>query len=309
MESMNFGWLPQQTSSQPYQYTAYDTPSTNSLLSPTVNDSSAGLTSTFEDAIDVNHFFRESLEYTFDPVYNGTTESFSLPPTSASPPSHPARTDSGTALDEVEPRRSSSEEKEQPGAKSRRKAQNRAAQRAFRERKERHVRDLEAKLNLLTTTTSSLQSDNERLKLMLQRAQTENEILRSSASSSSGSKDHTPSFVDDPSLMPQQSRQRRSSSNFQSERVRASNGSHPPDSTASDRIGSSCGEPHLLSADATWHLLQSHPLYPTGALDIGEVYERLKKMVRSDGMGPMFREQEVKQVLEDVGSSGGDGLV
>ena len=43
------------------------------------------------------------------------------------------------------------------------------------------MRDLEAKLNLLTTTTSSLQSDNERLKLMLQRAETENEILRSPA--------------------------------------------------------------------------------------------------------------------------------
>ena len=54
-------------------------------------------------------------------------------------------------------------------------------QRAFRERKERHVRDLEAKLTALESQSHSLQSDNERLKLALQRAETENEILRATS--------------------------------------------------------------------------------------------------------------------------------
>lgn len=97
--------------------------------------------------------------------------------------------------------RSSSEEKETlTPAQSRRKAQNRAAydfpfkyfglflitgnrQRAFRERKERHVRDLEAKLSALENSATSLATDNERLKLALQRATTENEILRATTSS------------------------------------------------------------------------------------------------------------------------------
>ncbi|KAI9655725.1 MAG: hypothetical protein M1821_005160 [Bathelium mastoideum] len=80
--------------------------------------------------------------------------------------------------------RGSSEEKEMTNltpAQSRRKAQNRAAQRAFRERKERHVRDLEAKLTALESQSHSLQSDNERLKLALQRVETENEILRATS--------------------------------------------------------------------------------------------------------------------------------
>nr|POE62550.1 fluconazole resistance protein 3 [Quercus suber] len=308
MESMNFGWLPQQTSSQPLQFSPYDPSSANVLLSPNVDHNVVGPTSTFENTIDVNHFFPGSLEYRFDPSYHGPTEMFPLQPTSASPPAYHPRIDSGAALDEGEPRRGSSEEKDAPGAKSRRKAQNRAAQRAFRDRKERHVRDLEAKLNLLTTTTSSLQSDNERLKLMLQRAQTENEILRTSVSSSSGSKDHTPGFVDDPSLMSQQSRQRSASSNLQVERLRMPNDNLSPDAASFAKGDLPSSESYLLSAGATWDLLQSHPLYLSGELDIGKVYERLKKMARCDGTGPMFREQEVRQIIEEVGRSGCDEL-
>lgn len=184
-------------------------------------------------------------------------------------------------------------------------------QRAFRERKERHVRDLEAKLNLLTTTTSSLQSDNERLKLMLQRAQTENEILRATASASPTA--NPPGFVDDPSLLPssrsrQASKSQSDEPNFDSARL--ANGLLSTEPSLTSRSGRSPrGESHLLSASATWDLLQSHPLYRSGAVDIGEVCERLKKMARCEGMGPMFEEGEVRKVIEDVGRSGGDELI
>ena len=53
------------------------------------------------------------------------------------------------------------------------------SQHTSHERKESHVRDLEAKLNALKNYTDSLQSDNDHLKQALQRARTENEILRS----------------------------------------------------------------------------------------------------------------------------------
>lgn len=174
------------------------------------------------------------------------------------------------------------------------------------------MRDLEAKLNLLTSTTSSLQSDNERLKLMLQRAQTENEILRAT-SSTSPSTNHPPGFVDDPTLL-QSSRQRqtrtsRSSGTRPDSATRSglpsSTMSSSPDKTSNSEIG----QRHLLSASATWDLLQSHPLYLAGSVDIGEVCERLKKLARCEGMGPVFDEFEVRKVIEEVGKSGGDELI
>lgn len=171
------------------------------------------------------------------------------------------------------------------------------------------MRDLEAKLNLLTTTTSSLQSDNERLKVMLQRAQTENEILRATAASSPGS-NHPPGFVDDPSLLPSSNQAGRALSDDDPHfnATRLANGLLSTDSPG-HRGHSPGNESHLLSASATWDLLQSHPLYLSGAVDIGEVCERLKKMARCEGMGPMFEEVEVKKVIEEVGRSGGDELI
>jgi len=198
-------------------------------------------------------------------------------------------------------------------AQSRRKAQNRAAQRAFRERKERHVRDLEAKLNRLTTTTSFLQSDNERLKLMLQRAQTENEILRAKAPTSPGPTYHPPSFIDDPTLLPQPPRQKTPAKveEPQLDAKRLANGLLSTESSTSSKYSTPSSSDHsnLLSASATWDLLQSHPLYLSGSVDIGEVCERLKKTAKCDGMGPMFEEDEVRKVIEEVGRSGGDELI
>ncbi|RMY82214.1 hypothetical protein D0861_07994 [Hortaea werneckii] len=244
-----------------------------------------------------------------------------IPTSSASPPAHSlsqlpgGSVDSGVAFDlENEPngRRSSSEEKESlTPAQSRRKAQNRAAQRAFRERKERHVRDLEAKLNLLTTTTTALQSDNERLKLLLQRAQTENEILRASTSSSP-STSKPPSFVDEPSLLSQaRSSRPQSIHEPRFDTARLANSLLSTASSTPKTLSSPDSHPdsHLLSASATWDLLQSHPLYLSGAVDIGEVCERLKKMAKCDGAGPMFKEDEVRKIIEEVGRSGNDELI
>ncbi|KAF2229530.1 hypothetical protein EV356DRAFT_537168 [Viridothelium virens] len=145
----------------------------------------------------------------YDTSFSGFEASPMIPPNSGSPQQshmsmgHVGSVDSGVGLEvdmdgsqqAINPAtgqplqhgsgvRGSSEEKELANltpAQSRRKAQNRAAQRAFRERKERHVRDLEAKLTALESQSHSLQSDNERLKLALQRAETENEILRATS--------------------------------------------------------------------------------------------------------------------------------
>jgi regulator of replication initiation timing len=57
------------------------------------------------------------------------------------------------------------------------------SQRAFRERKERRVRELEQKLIDLQAQSMTLHADNERLKRELVKVATENEILRATSSS------------------------------------------------------------------------------------------------------------------------------
>lgn len=173
------------------------------------------------------------------------------------------------------------------------------------------MRDLEAKLNLLTTATSSLQSDNERLKLMLHRAQSENEILRATAASSP-SQGPSPGFVDEPSHS-SHSRSSRSSSlqepHFDTTRLAKGLLSTEASARKTSTSPGSHPEGHLLSASATWDLLQSHPLYLSGAVDIGEVCERLKKMARCDSTAPMFEAAQVRKAIEEVGKSDGDELV
>src|SRR5690606_215643 len=56
---------------------------------------------------------------------------------------------------------------------SKRKAQNRAAQRAFRERKEKHLRDLEQKVEDLTKASESANSENSILRAQIEQLQTE----------------------------------------------------------------------------------------------------------------------------------------
>lgn len=66
--------------------------------------------------------------------------------------------------------------------KQKRKAQNRAAQRAFRERKERYVKELEERIKELenshTTSSSQLQEENQQLKSLVQKLEAENYLLK-----------------------------------------------------------------------------------------------------------------------------------
>ncbi|KAF8609367.1 hypothetical protein BDV93DRAFT_602045 [Ceratobasidium sp. AG-I] len=64
---------------------------------------------------------------------------------------------------------------------AKRKEQNRAAQRAFRDRKEKHVKDLEDKISELEQKFTSSESENTNLKDLLKRLQNENMMLKQSA--------------------------------------------------------------------------------------------------------------------------------
>lgn len=178
------------------------------------------------------------------------------------------------------------------------------SQRAFRERKERHVRDLEAQLSHVTASAASLQSDNERLKMLLQRTRTENEMLRSNRAAASTSNPRRlrrlsaeTAMLDDDEDNDRDDEWPPNDSTQTSTHVRAeSKGARPVSWT------------RPLDAGATWDLLQAHPLFISGAVDVGEVCERLKKCARCEGGGPMFDEPDVRRVIEEVANGSGQDL-
>lgn len=179
-------------------------------------------------------------------------------------------------------------------AQSRRKAQNRAAQRAFRERKERHVKDLEAKLALLEKNSASVAEENERLKLQLQKAATENEILKAtSALPRSGSEP-----------LPNAGPMRYSPTDFYTEVLHAHENKTP-----SHRIVTSDSGERLFAAGATWDYIIKHPLYIKGMVDVGEVSDRLKGVAKCDGQGPVFEERHIIAAIESSVASGSDELL
>ncbi|KAK6330812.1 hypothetical protein TWF718_003011 [Orbilia javanica] len=194
--------------------------------------------------------------------------------------------------------RSSSEEKELTPQQSKRKAQNRAAQRAFRERKERHVKELEEKLSTLEASSSTVLSENERLKREIQKITTENQILRATSAAQAAHQPAAPAPVDvgplaysptdfyDVVLEPHKNK-------TPSHRI-----SHHPET----------GE-QLLGAAAAWDLITSDPLYMDGQVDIQAVSEFLKPKAKCDGQGPVFPESEVRKAIQLSASLGKDELI
>lgn len=78
-------------------------------------------------------------------------------------------------------RRSTGDPKQDETRILKRKEQNRAAQRAFRERKEKHVKDLEDKLADLEAKNQQAESENGNLRDLLSRLQSENMALKQAA--------------------------------------------------------------------------------------------------------------------------------
>ncbi|KAL4991043.1 hypothetical protein BDW68DRAFT_153215 [Aspergillus falconensis] len=215
--------------------------------------------------------------------------------------------------------RSSSEEKDKEGfgvtpAQSKRKAQNRAAQRAFRERKERHVRDLEEKVSTLQQESSNLLADNERLKREIARYSTENEILRATTNSHT----HGSSSANSNSNAGAGSNHRQ---NGNGEPTQTGPMVYSPTDFYSDLVpeGQSarlhrvtyCKETgeRLLDAGATWDLIQSHEMFKRGLVDIAGVTKRLKSSAQCDGQGPAFRECVVRRAIEESVVEDSDGLL
>ncbi|PGH15078.1 hypothetical protein AJ79_02604 [Helicocarpus griseus UAMH5409] len=192
--------------------------------------------------------------------------------------------------------RSSSEEKESlTPAQSKRKQQNRAAQRAFRERKERRVRDLEQELTEYKSNYSSLMEDNESLKRQIAKFATENEILRATSNSAQGNRggnghDSEPTTTGPLGYTP---------TDYNGEKK------EPAHRIAVSRT---TGE-KLLDASATWDLIVNHLSKQGLKLDVQDIYDRLKAHTQCDGQGPVVEESLVLQAIEDSIAAGSDELI
>lgn len=162
------------------------------------------------------------------------------------------------------------------------------------------MKDLENRLNALSNQSTTVLSENERLKRELQKLATQNEILRATNSSgpNGGSQPFRP-----PSPVP--GPQTYSPTDFQ-RAVGVDPKLHPI--TYLD-FGPKEGGAHLLSAGATWDLIQSHELSRKGMVDIGDVCRRLKGRATCNGQGPAFLESQVIAAIEESVISAADELI
>ncbi|KAL2180775.1 uncharacterized protein P884DRAFT_296502 [Thermothelomyces heterothallicus CBS 202.75] len=193
---------------------------------------------------------------------------------------------------------SNSEDDDLTPAQSRRKAQNRAAQRAFRERKERHVRDLENRLQELEQAQNEAASENERLKRDLQRMETENEILRATSmvAANAGSPAAAAPTTTGPMTY--------SPTDFYSSVLQGH-----ANKTPSHRIVMSEKGERLLAAGATWDFIINHELFKRGLVDVEAVSERLRPQAKCDGQGPVFEESAIIQAIEQSVAENSDELI
>jgi hypothetical protein len=165
----------------------------------------------------------------------------------------------------------------------------------FRKRKEYHVEELEARLAALEKDSAIVAEENERLKLQLHKAATQNEILRAIS---------VRSYRGGSELLSNTSPMRYSPTDFYTEVLFAHENENP-----SHRILTSDTGERLLAAGATWDYIIKHPLYMRGLVDVGDVSERLKHVAKCDGIGPVFEEREIIDAIEKSVEAGSDELL
>lgn len=168
------------------------------------------------------------------------------------------------------------------------------------------MRDLEAKLNALENNSHSLQSDNDRLKLALQRARTENEILRAtSGHSPTSSRRVSASYPSPGALLPEDEDIDDEGYNVQP----LSNGSVVNAADKDHAASRHKFKGREVPAAQAWDVIQTHPLVKQGLVDVTDVVERLRGAAKCDGHGPVFEESTIWQAVEESRRSGGDELI
>ncbi|KAL1626662.1 DNA-binding transcription factor yap1 [Diplodia seriata] len=199
----------------------------------------------------------------------------------------------------------------------RRRAQNRAAQRAFRERRERYVAELEQRVRAMEARRDGLQQENERLRSVIVSLQGTIGAVYGGGGTYGG-KYKAP---DDSCEGGGRGRRARGGADADAD---AAAGATPPvlsvlptrrptrdggesladgcygedDGRDGDgEYGDQDGRDRLLSFAATWNLVQAHPGVRDGRVDLADMWERLKADGVPQPTGYMFRRSVVEAVL------------
>jgi hypothetical protein len=154
-----------------------------------------------------------------------------------------------------------------------------------------------------------LNGENERLRRELAKIATENEILR--ATSGAAFNGPTP-FLEEPDELVGPLRYVPTDFPVKTRSPASSLGSGAEAMSKYAHFGTmrtitiddDTGE-QLLGMGATWDYIQAHELFRKGLVDVGDVCERLKKMARCDGQGPIFLESDVRQAISESAVAGG----
>ncbi|KAG5361311.1 hypothetical protein CJU90_2695 [Yarrowia sp. C11] len=178
---------------------------------------------------------------------------------------------------------------------TKRKAQNRAAQRAFRERREQRLKELEDKVAEVEQERERLASENERLKRENTVITTENKVLMETAVSKGGSSP-------DPTQPPV------GKANFpykqlQEMRDKTQNtllGGHEPPGDKNLKIiyQSEASNETMLGAAAVWDRIAKHA--EEEEFDIDLVAKLIQGHQRCEGFGPVFPLRVVDEAIKEA---------
>ncbi|KAK9485141.1 hypothetical protein V1527DRAFT_467655 [Lipomyces starkeyi] len=160
---------------------------------------------------------------------------------------------------------------------SKRKAQNRAAQRAFRERREKHVKELQEKLEQAEKYTKEVEWDNAKLKKELAWYQAENKTLKEAADA------------------------------VRANAVAANNNGHPSKAVFPELRNADAENhqerPRNVNSDDTvflnpsqiWDRLNEHPR--ADVMDVDDIMKRLVGKAQCGGQGPLFNINDVDEAI------------
>lgn len=157
----------------------------------------------------------------------------------------------------------------------------------------------------------TLHADNERLKRELAKVATENEILRATSSNAENiSNRNSPQADGDESKEKVSTAAINGPKKWVALDIRKKYAADFKTGDLPHRIvlSAETGD-RLLDTKATWDLIQSHPLFQKGLVDIGDVCERLKRITKCDGQGPAFEEGRVRKIIEESVACGNDELI
>lgn len=153
---------------------------------------------------------------------------------------------------------------------------------------------LESKISTHQKQLMSLDSENEKLRKELARIATENEILRATASGQLGVGEEEDSFGP----------LGYTASEYTTNKEVAAKRAQMLGTIHTIVIDDHSGE-LLLNSSKAWDYIQAHESFRDGLVDVGDVVDRLKKMARCDGQGPVFRESDILKAISESAVAGG----